>query len=83
MLKAKRFDIGTWAHEKRERKKEIVESNSTIVDLNKLIELQENQIRDLKRKILVLSLFDFLPLEYICMPISCCQVECLDLNSNM
>lgn len=71
----KRFDIGAWAREKGERKKEIVENNST--------ESQENQIRDLKRKVLVLSLFDFLPLEYICMPISCCQVECLDLNSNI
>ena len=83
MPKAERFDIGAWAREKRERKKEIVDNNSTIVDLNTPIESQENQIRDLKRKVLVLSLFDFLPLEYICMPISCCQVEFLDLNSSV
>ena len=57
MPKTKQFDIGAWAREKRERKKKIMENNSTIVDLNKQIESQENQIRDLKRKVLVLSLY--------------------------
>ena len=58
MAKSTHFDIGAWAREKREKKEKMVENNSTIVNLNKNINIQESKIKDLKRKVLVQ--FEFL-----------------------
>ena len=48
MPKLTHFDIGAWAREKKQKKQEIVEKNSTIVNLNEEISSQESKIRDLK-----------------------------------
>jgi DUF917 family protein len=58
MAKSTHFDIGAWAREKRKKKEKMVENNSTIVNLNKNINIQESKIKDLKRKVLVQ--FEFL-----------------------
>ena len=58
MAKSTHFDIGAWAREKRGKKEKMVENNSTIVNLNKNINIQESKIKDLKRKVLVQ--FEFL-----------------------